>query len=204
MEIIEVEGVQLYDFKRTHYGAGTCSIRIGDILDFKDIVIFNSHFQKKIFMRSFPENIIFNSRVEAILNHAVSDFLNGERKEELFTFLDEEGLNFPDSSFFVPGTYPLAMYIQYIELGYLRCENENQPITARIRLDDCMTFYVPIYDPQKGEYIELTFIKNQNIIDVVNRMIRSAEARKEIDGLCGVGRNMSSYICFEERTDIQT
>jgi len=208
LEIIRIEKVQLYDFKRTHYGAGTCSMKLGDVLDFKNLIIFNSHIEKRIFLRSFPENVFINRQLQTFLNCAVLEFCNGERTEELFSFLDNEGGKFPDSALFTPGNWggnPLLLYIKHIELRDIQCEHGREhPVTARIGLDDYMAFFrVPIYDPLKGEYIEPMFINNKNIIDAVNRMIRSAGTKKEIETVCEVGHHISSdYVCSEERTDI--
>jgi hypothetical protein len=200
-EIITIDKVLLYNFTRFYYGAGSCSVRLGDVFNLRDVKIYNTHIvPKKTLLRALPGDIYVSPEICEFVHQAVSKFINqGEGWEKLFVFLDDGTGTLPDSDWL--SLDPLNIHIDRVAISEVQCSDRNSPITAQIRLGDCMVFSrVPIYDPVEGEHMELTFINNRNIIDAVNRLIRSDKTSREIKMVREIGHQISSdFLCEDTK-----
>ncbi|MFA5169663.1 MAG: hypothetical protein WC386_01655 [Candidatus Paceibacterota bacterium] len=200
-----IEVVHLYGFKRTHYQAGECSLRIGDVLDLRSMGIHYSPIQKKIFPITFP-GICFGLDMEIWLREILREFFDGPIMAELSSFLDKTGTGeeFPDPPPFVPESWkndPLAFSVDYITMQNIQCGYETgRPVTATINIGGYVTFSnVPIYDPIMERYIEPKLINSQCVTDAINRLIKSKRTKKEIETVCAVGHHISTdYMVCED------
>jgi|GEM_PF-3306958 len=205
LEIIEIREVQPYGFTKIHYGAGKCSLKIGNVFDLKGLMIYFSPLQKRIFLRSFSGNTFIDRHLEASLKEAVLKFCNGKNAAELPSFLNGEGKKFPDGPAFVPEGWednPLTLRVDYVELSNIQGDYSRENlVTARVCIGDYIKFFgVPIYDPIKKVYIEQSVIKNEAISGVINKLIKSRQTRHAIDSLHDIDKWYSAehYVCFED------
>jgi hypothetical protein len=184
LEIINIEKVQLFDFKKIYYGTCSCSLRIGEILELIRLIIFFSPIKQKFFLKSFPSNTFIDRQLDMILQEGVLEFCNKE-VAELSSFCNNDTDKFSDSPLFTPKGLerPLMLCVDSIELDHImKSDYDKFLITAKISIGKYFVFYgVPIYDQCRNIYLEPKIINNQPITEALNKLIRTDRVKKRID-----------------------
>jgi hypothetical protein len=195
-----VNKIEVDDIRMIHFGKAYMTIGLGCAFKFERGLISKKLDQNKISLENLGSNIMMYGPLDSGIRKILEDFLSS--KAEINNLLENIK---PGESIFRKytlnlqewGMEPFYLPIESVSISNIQCERKSKPITADIEFGASFKAKsMPIFDPINEEFLNIEFVKSNQIKNTIDFMIRSESVMREISSVFNTGHTIHSQFKY--------